>query len=170
MVATLNLRAELWLWFGARARQHPQEHLTRLPDLTIKRLGSASDPKLKLKGAECCAFFLFILAMLRKYATRLGNDGANLLKAGEHMEQILIKMRALRGTPVELVDRQDISYICAAVSRRPRQILLLVQHQRPDATAAQRITPPTPITPDPQARYQCLATLPTTPRQQKQQH
>jgi len=104
VTACLSLRAELWSWHEERARAFPAENLTRL---TPSMLGTPSDPKLKVKGAECWTFLLFLLAMVEKYKHKLGGDWAALHEAGRCLERLVLTMRAHLTWQLPLGVRQE---------------------------------------------------------------
>ena len=89
-VAVMCMRAELWRWYGERAKTHRGENLTRLADLTPKMLGTRAQPKLRTKAAETWGILLFVTDMLTKYAANVGDTARTLREAGTaaitHME------------------------------------------------------------------------------------
>jgi hypothetical protein len=92
-VCCLSLRSALFVWYGIRRRDFPDEVLTQLNDLTPAMLGSQWSPKCKTKGAETWAFLLFLLSEIRKYGTRLGDDFHRIRVAGECLESMVLIWR-----------------------------------------------------------------------------
>jgi hypothetical protein len=74
-VAVLCLRNELFRWYVARAKSHPNENLTRLSDFVPNMLGSKNDNILKTKAAETYGILVFMGDMTAKYAVAFGVDG-----------------------------------------------------------------------------------------------
>ena len=54
---------------------------------------------MKVKGAECWGFLLFIIDLFERFSARLGVDGARLLEAGRALERF---RRLLRTSPMNL--------------------------------------------------------------------
>lgn len=63
----LRLRSQLMDWYSSRARMYPDEHLTQVADLTIKMLGSESNPKLRTKAMETYGIMLYLIDALERH-------------------------------------------------------------------------------------------------------
>jgi hypothetical protein len=87
------LRNVLWLWYAERARAHPGENLTGMPDLLPKHLGSRASKSLKAKGAQTYALLLFCVDMQRKFRARLGPNTAATLEAGQRLVRLMEVMK-----------------------------------------------------------------------------
>ena len=105
--AVLCLRGELQAWHQQRAQSFPDESLTRLADITVKMIGTAAEPKLKLKGAETWTVLLFLLDMLQKYAGQVGAQQGQLVDAGRCLERLVLVMRQNRTYTLNLGVRQE---------------------------------------------------------------
>ena len=89
----LALRSELWLWYAERARAHPGENLTRMPDLLPKHLGSRASKSLKAKGAQTYALLLFCVDLQTKFRAGLGANTAATLEAGQRLVRLMELMK-----------------------------------------------------------------------------
>ena len=85
-VAALKIRFELEQWLKSRRRS--QKQLTAA-HINAKKIGTNSDRKLKLKGAETYTFFLFLLHILEKDMNRWGENGLRYLHAFRHMSRMV---------------------------------------------------------------------------------
>ena len=77
LAAVAGLKAELKIFYA----QHRNKGLTKVTDLTVKMLGTASSPALKTKAMETYGICLWLVQMLRKYR-RYFDDYAALLESG----------------------------------------------------------------------------------------
>ena len=70
----MMLRVELMSFYKSYHKDHPMEDLTRLSNLSMKMLGTPSQPKLKTKGMETWGILLFCVAMLHKHSGKMQTD------------------------------------------------------------------------------------------------
>ena len=77
------LRLRMNQWFLKRKEKFPAENLTRPTDLTRKMIGDPSNRVLKLKGAECWSFLLFLRDTLVEAQAHLPTEAARLSKASD---------------------------------------------------------------------------------------
>ena len=82
-VSILSVRAELEAWYRRRHAERPLEKITRIVKFSKKLVGDHSNRTLKTKGAATWGFLLFLVDKLRTVHGRLGEQGAQLLQAGE---------------------------------------------------------------------------------------
>jgi hypothetical protein len=87
LAAVLGIRHDLMAWYKSSAREYPK--LTRLSDLTVKMLGTASAQKCKTKGAETWGLLLFLVHLLARCAGQVGAEGAVLLQAGQALKRMV---------------------------------------------------------------------------------
>jgi hypothetical protein len=104
-VAVLVLRHRLMAWYKETRSVNPG--LTQLSDLTIKMIGSASDPKLNSKGAETWGLLLFLLSELKAHRGRSGATGERYLEAGLSLQRVVVIFKSC-GPRVPDESRQDI--------------------------------------------------------------
>lgn len=105
-VSVLAMNVELTRWYRTRARERPDEELTRCPPLHHKMLGTPNNRNLKAKAAQTWGLLLFLLDSLLKYDGRVEN-GAYLREAGCELEGIVRHFRAL-GWSVPWRDHQQL--------------------------------------------------------------
>ena len=79
----MMLRVELMSFYKSYHKDHPMEDLTRLSNLSMKMLGTPSQPKLKTKGMETWGILLFCVAMLHEHSGKMQADYKPLVEAGE---------------------------------------------------------------------------------------
>ena len=86
------IRARLWCFYRKYREDHAGRNLTELADFTLKMAGNAAGTKkLKVKGAECWGFLLFMVDELHMFQNRTGAVGQQLLAAGT----LLVRWREL---------------------------------------------------------------------------
>ena len=76
-------------WYSARQKLYPTESLTRVSDLTRKMVGTATDRKLKTKGAETYGVLLFLLDITMKAVNMIGPQGQVFLDAGACLARLV---------------------------------------------------------------------------------
>ena len=102
------IRARLWIFYRKYRAENPGRNLTELADFTVKMAGSKDgSKKLKLKGAECWGFLLFIVDELHSLRERTGALGRQLLAAGT----LLVRWR-------ELLDKTGTNVPTAVLEER----------------------------------------------------
>ncbi len=77
-IGVLKLRAELMSWYHQKSRLGWV--LSKMSNLTVKMLGSASAPKLKAKAMETHGLLLFSIDMLSKYGPGIGAECTKLIE------------------------------------------------------------------------------------------
>ena len=93
--AVIAIRKELAAWYKRRARDHPDERLTRISKFRRKTIGDRADQKLRTKGAETYGFMMFLLDMLATRGKVIGPAVANrLLQAGRSLEAMVVTWSA----------------------------------------------------------------------------
>ena len=103
-IAVLVLRHRLIAWYKEVRVMYPG--LTKLGDLTLKMLGTASAPQLNSKGAETWGIFLFLVSELEAYQGRMGGDGVRYLEAGVCLKRTVEVFKAC-GPQIPDAVRQD---------------------------------------------------------------
>jgi hypothetical protein len=93
--AALRLKHDLETWYSSRHQLDRTEKLTRA-HVTAAKVGSSSDPKLRLKGAETYGVFLYLVDVLGADGARWGPEGLRYLEAGASMKRCLEIMAASR--------------------------------------------------------------------------
>ena len=76
-------------WYSKRHQEHPSERLTRVADFTFKMVGTRAEPNLKTKGAETYGIMKFLLFLISKYTSRIGEEWQRLLRAGEALDSMI---------------------------------------------------------------------------------
>ena len=87
-LAALRLRNELETWYKARHSANPTELLTRA-HITASELGSHSEQKCKLKGAQTWAVFLYLIDVLGTVGVTYGNECLRFLEAALALKQCI---------------------------------------------------------------------------------
>ena len=118
IVSLLAMRRFLLQWYDKRKHSRPDEGLTHVHDWTPKMVGTAADPKMKVKAAECWGVLFFFVDELQRFGNRAGPHWATLLEAG----QCLVMMQdQFDNSPTIMPD----SAIDAAFAHYSRHMLLM---------------------------------------------
>jgi hypothetical protein len=117
-VSVHQMRAALFKWYDEWAKEHPDEPLTRINNITYKMIGDQWNPRLKLKAMETYGFLVFLLAMVRKYTAQVGPTSAALLESGNCLVRYvqILKGAGANLTPREKQDTRSCSRECVSAS------------------------------------------------------
>jgi hypothetical protein len=134
----MSMRAELMGWYDRWGREHPDEPLTRLTNLTANMLGEKGERKLKAKAMETWGLLLLFLDMVRKYAAQIGASAAVVLECVDCLERYA-RLCKREGVNVSVATQQErvrgqfrYSLSTLASTRLPRRG---AEHTEPNANA-----------------------------------
>ena len=88
----LIMRNELTQWYKDHEREH-RDGLTRVHDITLRSLGSKTNRKLQMSGAETWGFLLYLVSCLGKHLPRLPPEAKALNEAGD----LFVRMQKVFG-------------------------------------------------------------------------
>ena len=93
-MAVDNLKEELFKFHKDYDRANPAHPITRIAKLTSKKLGGAGERRaLKYKAMESWGLALFAAGCLRKYEARLDLRGQEILRAGQPLLSVILKLK-----------------------------------------------------------------------------
>ena len=98
-----RFREALLSWYKRKHAANPHESLHRLDDLTVKRLGTAANPRLATKAAETATLLEFARDLCRDHEAKLGDQGTALRTLGDALVQF---RELLRSNPRRLSQHQ----------------------------------------------------------------
>lgn len=84
----LAMRTALMAFYCDHKQLFPADNLTQVGEWLPSMVGSKTDPRCKTKGAETWGILLFVIAELRKHASKIENH-IRLLRAGESLERMV---------------------------------------------------------------------------------
>lgn len=99
-IALTQFRSSLHAWYRVRHDNNPEEKLTRVHDMTIKMIGSPTQPTFKFSGAETWGLMLFMTHCLRVHSAVIGHDIARPL--GEGGEMLVRYIEVVRAQPMNV--------------------------------------------------------------------
>jgi hypothetical protein len=120
-----QLRAELWAWYKSESRA--SRNHTRLQNLTLSMLGTASEPDLRLHAAETNSFLEFCSAMFPHRAAALGASAA-VWKRG--LDSLMALLQVVR-LPGPRIPASEIQRYCDAAVTHHRALGELGLRKRP---------------------------------------
>ena len=88
-----SMRRALKRTYTSMRLANPSHQLSRIDKLSLKMLGSSTDPNLHSKAGEARDIIYFVLKMLRLHHTKL-DGGHHLLRAGEASYQFVTLMNS----------------------------------------------------------------------------
>ncbi len=97
------MKAELYSWYEAHDRLHPETRATRVADLKPGMLGTKDSPKLKLKAMECYWMSRFLVDAVHKYRVHIADQYQLLYDSGSLLRQYV---ELLKSAPMNLSPSQ----------------------------------------------------------------
>lgn len=110
-IGLMMFKAELFRFYERWSKDHRDEPLTRISNITLKMIGTKDDQKLKLKAMETYGMLMCLLDLLQKYRLNVGDKVVRLIASGRCLVDYvaLLKRSAMNMPASSLQDSKDIS-------------------------------------------------------------
>ena len=108
MIALMRIRGLMQAFMDDWRKEHPAKVLTRVQEISAKRVGTQADQQLKLKAGETWTFLNFLLKLLRSHKNHIDEEDCDrAVSSGELMVKFLEIVKGAGSGSVSEQQRQE---------------------------------------------------------------